>query len=231
MKTAIAYIRVSTDRQASEGVSLEAQQSRIEQWCKDNDYKVVQVFKDAGVSGALSIAERDGLSDALAAIKKNKADALIVTKRDRLSRDYVESGLIDRECVKMKAKVIATDASSHGDSPEEMLMRMIMDAFATHERLVIKMRTRAALQHKKATNQKYCNQTPYGFEAVDGRLIQVAQEAGVVAEIQAARVGGSTLQTIADDLNTRGVPTKTGKQWQPATIHLLLKRSKLVLTQ
>lgn len=230
MKTAIAYIRVSTDKQATEGISLEAQESRIRSWCAENGYKLAQVFTDAGISGALSIAERDGLSDALAAVKKIKADALVVTKRDRLSRDYVEAGLVDRECAKMKAKVIATDAANNGDSPEEVLMRIIMDAFATHERLVIKMRTRAALQHKKATNQVYTNQTPYGFEAVEGRLVQVAQEAAVVAEIQAARSGGSTLQSIADGLNGRGIPTKTGKQWQPATIHLLLKRSRLVAT-
>jgi hypothetical protein len=39
---------------------------------------------------------------------------------------------------------------------------------------------------------------------------------------------GNTLQSIADNLNGRGIPTKTGKQWAPATIHLLLKRSSLV---
>ena len=225
MKQAIGYIRVSTEQQVNEGVSLEAQRARIAKWCADNSYELVRIFEDAGVSGALSIADRDGLSDALAALKKGMA--LVVTKRDRLSRDYVEAGLIDRECAKLKAKVMVTDGNN-GDAPEEVLLRIIMDAFATHERLVIKMRTRSALQHKKRTNQKYCNQTPYGFEAIEGRLVQVAQEAEVVAEMQASRTAGNTLQSIADDLNGRGIPTKTGKSWAPATIHLLLKRSSLV---
>jgi hypothetical protein len=44
-----------------------------------------------------------------------------------------------------------------------------------------------------------------------GKIIQVKQEAAVVAEIQADRAGGSTLQSIADSLNGRGIPTKTGK--------------------
>ena len=225
MKQAIGYIRVSTEQQANEGVSLEAQRARIVKWCADNGFELVKTFEDAGVSGALSIADRDGLSDALAALKKGMA--LVVTKRDRLSRDYVEAGLIDRECAKLKAKVMVTDGNN-GDAPEEVLLRIIMDAFATHERLVIKMRTRAALQHKKRTNQKYCNQTPYGFEAIEGRLVQVQAEAAVVAEIQAARAGGNTLQSIADNLNGRSIPTKTGKTWQPATIHLLMKRTSLV---
>ena len=108
------------------------------------------------------------------------------------------------------------------------MMFQMMSVLAEFERNLVAERTATALQHKKATDQKYCNQTPYGFEAIEGRLVQVAQEAEVVAQIQAARSGGSTLQAIANDLNGRNIPTKTGKQWQPATIHLLLKRSRLV---
>lgn len=227
MKQAIGYIRVSTEKQANEGVSLEAQEAKIVTWCKANGYELVKVYVDAGISGALPMDSRNGLSDALVTLKKCKADALVVVKRDRLSRDNIEAGLIDRECAKLKAKVMATDGNN-GDAPEDMLMRGMFDLFATYERLVIKMRTRAALQHKKRTNQKYCNQTPYGFEAIEGRLVEVKQEAEVVAEIRAARSSGSTLQAIADSLNGRGIPTKTGKTWAPATIHLLLKRSSLV---
>ena len=61
-----------------------------------------------------------------------------------------------------------------------------------------------------------------------GKVIQVKQEAAVVAEIQADRAGGSTLQSIADSLNGRGIPTKTGKNWALANLHLLMKRTSLV---
>ena len=56
----------------------------------------------------------------------------------------------------------------------------------------------------------------------------MADEAEVVAEIIEAKSAGHTLQQIADSLNGRGIPTKKGKQWQPATIHYLMKRSSLV---
>ena len=107
-------------------------------------------------------------------------------------------------------------------------MFQMLAVLAEFERNLVAERTTNALQHKKATNQKYCNQTPYGFEAIEGRLVEVKKEAKVVAEIQASRSSGKTLQSIADSLNRRGIPTKTNKQWQPATIHLLLKRSALV---
>jgi site-specific DNA recombinase len=108
------------------------------------------------------------------------------------------------------------------------MMFQMLAVLSEFERNLTAERTSGALQHKKATGQKYTNQTPYGFEAVEGRLVEVAQEAEVVAQIQMARAGGTTLQSIADGLNGRGIPTKTGKQWAPATIHLLLKRTALV---
>jgi site-specific DNA recombinase len=48
---AIGYVRVSTQGQADEGISLEAQRQRIEAWCLVNEYSVTGVFVDAGVSG------------------------------------------------------------------------------------------------------------------------------------------------------------------------------------
>jgi DNA invertase Pin-like site-specific DNA recombinase len=107
------------------------------------------------------------------------------------------------------------------------MMFQMLAVLAEFERNLVAERTTNALQHKKATGQKYCNLTPYGFEAVEGRLVEVQQEAAVVAEIQAARQQGHTLQAIANNLNGRGIPTKTGKQWAPATIHYLVKRTSI----
>lgn len=88
--------------------------------------------------------------------------------------------------------------------------------------------TKRALGQRKAEGRKYTNKTPYGFEVIGNDLVVIDAEAKVVAEIKRRRASGEILQSIADDLNGRGIPTKTGKQWQPATIHLLLKRSTLV---
>ena len=49
MQTAIGYVRVSTEGQAKEGVSLEAQQRKIEAWCVANDFKLDGFPHDGGV--------------------------------------------------------------------------------------------------------------------------------------------------------------------------------------
>ena len=225
MKQAIGYVRVSTEQQVNEGVSLEAQEAKIEHWCKANGYELVNVYKDAGLSGK-SMDKRPGLLDALKSLKKG--NALVSYSLSRLARSTKDALAIGEAVAKKKADMVSLTEQIDTTTAAGKMMFQMLSVLAEFERNLVAERTTNALQHKKATNQKYTNQTPYGFEAIEGRLVQVQQEAEVVAEIQASRTGGNTLQFIADSLNTRGIPTKTGRQWAPATIHLLLKRSSLV---
>jgi site-specific DNA recombinase len=225
MKTAIAYIRVSTEKQANEGISLEAQQSRIEQWCHQNDYQLSEVFIDAGISGK-RMDTRPELQKALATLKKGMA--LVTYSLSRLARSTKDALTISEMVAKKKGDLVSLTEQIDTTTAAGKMMFQMMSVLAEFERNLTAERTASALQHKKQSRQKYTNITPFGFTAIDGRLVEVEQEVKVVTEIQAARSGGSTLQSIADDLNGRGIPTKTGKVWQPATIHLLLKRTQLV---
>ena len=225
MKQAIGYIRVSTEKQANEGVSLEAQEAKIVSWCKANDYELVKVYVDAGISGKRMDTRKELLA-ALASLKKGMA--LVSYSLSRLARSTKDALAIGETVAKKKADMVSLTEQIDTTTAAGKMMFQMLSVLAEFERNLVAERTTNALQHKKRTGQKYTNQTPYGFEAIEGRLVQVQQEAEVVAEIQASRTGGNTLQFIADSLNTRGIPTKTGKQWAPATIHLLLKRSSLV---
>lgn len=227
MKQAIGYIRVSTEQQANEGVSLEAQKAKIAAWCVTNSYELVNVFVDAGISGK-SMDKRPGLQDAMKSLKKGMA--LVSYSLSRLARSTKDALSIGETVAKCKADMVSLSEQIDTTTAAGKMMFQMLAVLAEFERNLVAERTTNALQHKKATNQKYTNITPYGFEAIEGRLVQVQAEAAVVAEIQAARAGGNTLQSIADSLNGRGIPTKTGKTWQPATIHLLMKRTALVAT-
>lgn len=224
MRAAIGYIRVSTERQAQEGVSLEAQQARIEQWCQANGYELVKVEVDAGISGK-SMETRMGLQAALAGLKNMVLVSYSLSRLARSTKDALE---IAERVSKKRASLVSLSEQLDGTTAAGRMMMQMMMVLAEFERNLIAERTSTALQHKKRSGQKYTNQTPYGFEAIEGRLVEVKAEADVVAEIQAERAAGKTLQAICNSLNDRAIPTKTGKLWQPATIHLLLKRSTLV---
>lgn len=225
MKQAVAYIRVSTEQQAQEGVSLDAQRAKIEHWCSANGYELAGVFVDAGVSGK-RMDTRPELLKALASLKKGTA--LVAYSLSRLARSTKHLIEISELVAKKKADLVSLTESIDTTTATGRAMFQMLGVMAELERGLIAERTTNALQFKKRSGQRYCNQTPYGFESIEGRLVEVQQESAVVAEIQAARIQGQTLQAIADALNGRGIPTKMGRQWQPATIHLLLKRSALV---
>jgi len=227
MKTAIGYIRVSTEQQATEGVSLDMQRAKIAAWCLVNDYELLDcnVFVDAGISGK-QMKNRPALLKALATMKKGSA--LVSYSLSRLARSTGDLIDISEQVTAKKGDIVSLTEKLDTTTASGRAMFGMMAVMAQLERELIAERTTNALQHKKATGQKYTNITPYGFEAIGGRLVQVLAETEVVAEIQAARSSGNTLQSIADNLNGRGIPTKTGKQWQPATIHLLMKRTALV---
>jgi DNA invertase Pin-like site-specific DNA recombinase len=169
---------------------------------------------------------RKELLAALASLKKGMA--LVSYSLSRLARSTKDALSIGEAVAKKKADMVSLTEQIDTTTAAGKMMFQMLSVLAEFERNLVAERTTNALQHKKRTGQKYTNQTPYGFEAIEGRLIEVEQEAKIVAEIQAARSSGNTLQCIADNLNERGIPTKTGKTWAPATIHLLLKRSSLV---
>lgn len=93
MKTrAIGYVRVSTDKQADHGISLDAQRAKIEAYASLYDLDLIEVIVDAGASA--KTLDRPGLQRALTLLKSGKADALIVVKLDRLTRSVSDLGTL-----------------------------------------------------------------------------------------------------------------------------------------
>src|SRR5271169_2934168 len=91
----VAYLRVSTDKQADHGVSLEAQRAKVEAYASLFELELVAIEVDAGES-AKSL-DRPALTRALAMLKAGKADALLVVKLDRLTRSVSDlCNLVDR---------------------------------------------------------------------------------------------------------------------------------------
>ena len=57
---AIGYVRVSTVEQATEGMSLDAQESRIRAWAEATGAKIVEIVRDEGVSGTKVLSRARG---------------------------------------------------------------------------------------------------------------------------------------------------------------------------
>jgi site-specific DNA recombinase len=220
MKQAIAYIRVSTHEQAVEGVSLEAQQAQITAWCIRNGYELAEVCIDAGISGS-RMDNRPALQRALSAIRKGRA--LVFYSLSRLGRSTRDILELSDQLQAKGADMVSLSEQFDTTTAAGKLMFGMLALLAEFERGLVSERTKMALAQKKATGEIY-SPTPYGFKEVEGRLVEVRKEAGVVADILRKREQGESYEAIANHLNATGVPSKRGGQWYPSTVHYLVKR-------
>jgi DNA invertase Pin-like site-specific DNA recombinase len=58
MRTALGYVRVSTDEQAGRGLGLEAQRQRIRAYCEMKGLHLATIFEDPGLSGGKPLGSR-----------------------------------------------------------------------------------------------------------------------------------------------------------------------------
>ena len=219
-QAAIGYIRVSTEGQAADGVSLDAQRAKIEAWAVLNDYDLAAVHVDAGISGK-SALNRPGLQAALADCRSGSA--LVVYSLSRLARstkDTIEiSDLLAKsgaDLVSLSEKIDTTSAAG------KMVFRMLA-VLAEFERDQISERTTTAMQFKKAQGERV-GAIPYGHDLADDgvRLLDNAEEQAAIAQARELKASGLSLRKIAIELQRRGFVSRAGTMFQPGQIQRMV---------
>lgn len=226
-RRAVGYIRVSTDMQAADGLSLDAQTAAIEQYCAMTGLRLVQIHRDV-LSGGKS--DRPGLQDALRTLQRG-AEVLVVLKFDRLSRSirhfcelyetYFKSG---------EKELVAIRESIRLDSSLGRALVSILLVFAQMEREATAERTREALRHMKTCGYRH-GKAPYGFMKVprgDGSrfkiLVENPEEQAVLRRIKAWVDAGLPIPEIAARLNAEGVRPPRAKRWRSSFLYLITQR-------
>ena len=227
-KTAIGYVRVSTDDQQ---LGPEAQRAAMDRWCKANGVRLAAVFEDHGVCGATALEKRPGLLAALDALPEFGAGILLVGKRDRLARDPIIAAMTERLVERAGARVAScAGEGTDGNGPADVLMRRMVDAFAEYERGIIRARTRAALAVKRSHGEKLGGDLPYGYRlAADGVHLDVDHdEMQIVTAARSLRAQGMSLRQIGAAMTDRGLLPRSGREWNPKTVRALLPAQEAV---
>jgi DNA invertase Pin-like site-specific DNA recombinase len=224
MKTATAYIRVSTEGQVTDGVSLDAQRAKIEAWCFANDITLGAVFIDAGISGKRA-DNRPQLQSALDTVC-NDGGVLVVYSLSRLARSTKDTIVISERLDKAGADLVSLSEKLDTTSAAGKMVFRMMAVLAEFERDQVSERTCSAMAHKKAQGQRV-GTVPFGYDlAADGiTLVENENETRIIELINSLRTKGYTLQAIATELEAAGVATKKGlAKWSPKTIRAILNR-------
>jgi DNA invertase Pin-like site-specific DNA recombinase len=168
----------------------------------------LEIVEDAGHS-AKSL-ERPGITAALEKLDGGQAGALVVAKLDRLSRSLLDFASLMERARRKGWALIALDLGVDTTTPSGEMMANVLATFAQFERRMIGQRTKDALAEKRAAGVRL------------GRPRSLPE--GVVRRIVRERAKGSTLQAIADRLNTEGVPTaQGGAEWRPSSVRAVVE--------
>ena len=214
----IAYTRVSTFEQAAEGLSLEAQASRLQAYCASRGQQC-RLIEDAGVSARLPLFRRPGGAELLQMVSEGQASGVAALRLDRLFRDAADCLTVTRGWDDLGVGLHCLDLGIDTSTPTGRAFLTVAAAFAEMERSVIAERTREGLRAAQAQGARLGG-VPYGWRRGperddDGRLLwfEVSGEQAVIRRIRRAHKKGKSYRQIASELNLEGVPAHKGGAW------------------
>jgi site-specific DNA recombinase len=214
MTKVIGYIRVSTEQQAEQGVSLDEQRNKLIQYASLYDLELVRIEVDT-LSG--KTIERVGLQNALQAIGSGEAEGLLVAKLDRLTRSVRDLGeMIDQYF--QTAALLSVSEQIDTRSAGGRLVLNVLASVSQWEREVIGERTSAALRHKVALGE-HVGRPRYGFKVINNELVHDDAEQQVLDLVRRYRRKGLTLQAIAKELTVQGFKTRKGTEFNHTQVN------------
>lgn len=204
MKVAV-YIRVSTQEQAQEGYSIEAQTSRLQAYCQAKDWTVVGNYTDAGYSG--SNTNRPALQRLLGDVAAGLIDCVLVYKLDRLSRSQKDTlMLIEDRFLAAGVSFVSMSENFDTSTPLGRAMVGILSVFAQLEREQI--RERMSLGRAERAKNGYWHgggRPPFGYtySQEDGLLHVNSIEAEIVRECYVLFMQRTPITTICNTLSKK----------------------------
>lgn len=221
-KTAVGYIRVSTDEQAREGYSLENQKAEIERKCKYESWDLLKVFDDKGISGAL-LDQRDGLKAMLRFIKEHRVDYLVIYKLSRLSRKVADVVNIAEFLKGNETHLLAIGDGIDTSNPMGKYFLYLASIIADMERENIIVQVKGGMSQKAREGLWNGGKPPLGYDLLDKKLVVNNEEAETVKLIFSEYLKGNGYKTIAALLNERTIKTKTGSTFNGVGVKDILK--------
>ena len=225
MKT-IGYVRVSTDKQADRGVSLEAQAEKIRAMAVVHNAELLDIIVDGGES-AKSL-NRPGMARLLALVDAGEVQTVIIAKLDRLTRSVKDlCTLLERFTRRGVALVSVAESLDTGSAAGRLVLN-IMTAVSQWEREAIGERTRDAMSHKRTNGERVGN-IQFGYRlGADGKHVEPdpAEQAVLRGDPPACARAATPCGELRPTLNHRALRTRRGSAWRLEHVARILNQGK-----
>lgn len=214
---AVGYVRVSTEDQAREGYSLEAQERSIRAYCEAKGWSLGRIYRDEGLS-AYKDVNRPEYEAMMAAM--DSWDVIVVWKLNRLHRTmrgFVQDSL---KLAESKKDLASVTESLDTSSAMGKLVYHLLGALSEFESDQTSERVKAAFAEKfKSDKAAWFTRAPLGYDLVNGALVKNEAEAAQVRKVFAmAQAGGRNILEIADAMNRAGFHGKQGGKWSMVAV-------------
>ena len=221
MKRAVIYARVSTERQADEGLSVDSQIEACRKKAAELGAAVLHVYRDDGISGTTDA--RPGFRAAINHCTLSGADYMVCWSSSRFARDQLDALTYKRELAAGGVKLVYAGSGIDLETNEGWLTDSFQQIIDEHYSRQVSADTKRSMISAAREGHFMGGRVPYGFEAVpaaDGRrrrLQPLLEEATVVQAMfeQSARQIGAF--AIALMLNEQGI-TLRGRPWNKNTV-------------
>jgi DNA invertase Pin-like site-specific DNA recombinase len=205
-KRAALYVRVSTD-----GQTVENQIRELRQVAERRGWEVVEVYNDAGISGAKGRNGRPGLDTMLKDANRRKFDVVMAWAIDRLGRSLLDLLNMIQHLEACGIDLYLDQQAIDTTTPMGKLLFQVTGAFAEFERTMIRQRIKAGLKRAVAQGAKL------GRPRIDGATERKVQKqlvkgTGILKTAKLLGLGTGTVQRIAANSPFRGAENQAAAE-------------------
>lgn len=222
IKTAAAYIRVSTDDQLE--YSPDSQIKKIKEYAEHNSIHIPDefIFLDEGISGRKAEKRPSFMKMiALAKTKPKPFDMILVWKFSRFARNR-EDSIVYKSMLRKQCGIDVVSISEQiGEDKTSILIEALLEAMDEYYSINL------AEEVKRGMNEKFSrggvvSQPPFGYKMGEDVFIPNEETAPVVKMIFEDYVSGMGVRKIAMKLNDMGIRSTKGNKFENRTVEYIL---------